>query len=377
MRILIACDSYKDTLTSIEVCNNIEKGIKKINIPIDIVKIPMADGGEGTLNAIRSAIGGELEKVTVKDPLFREINSSYLFIKETKTAIIEMARASGLELLKIGERNPLNTTTYGTGELILDAINKGCINLIIGIGGSATNDGGIGMANALGVRFYDSNGNEVAITGQGLMNISKIDISNIDSRINKCNIKIMCDVDNILFGENGAAYVYAKQKGANEEMIMHLDNGLKNYAKVLLNDVGIDVSNIKGTGAAGGLGAGIIAFLNGTINKGIDSIIEIVNLEEKIKDADLIITGEGRIDYQTIFGKVVYGVAKKAKNYKKPVIAICGALGEGYEELYNCGIDSIFATTNIQTSIEEYKKNTPLQLEQMSEAILRTFLLQK
>lgn len=373
MKIIVACDSYKDTLSAFEVCENIEKGIKKINKEINVIKIPMADGGEGTANAIQNILGGETVEVLVNDPLFRKIRSSYVYIEKTKTAIIEMARASGLELLELSDRNPMNTTTYGTGELILDAINKGCNNLLIGIGGSATNDGGIGMAHALGVRFYDKSKNEISLTGKGLLDIKSIDINNLDSRIKDCNIKIMCDVDNVLHGQYGAAYVYAKQKGANESMIHALDDGLINYANVIKNSLNYDVSNIKGAGAAGGLGAGIIVFLNGTIQRGIDAVIDIVNLEEKIKDADLVITGEGRIDYQTKFGKVPYGVAQIAKKHNKPVIAICGSIGEKYEELYNCGIDAIFATTAIQTSIEEYKKTTPKQLEQMSEAIVRTF----
>ena len=373
MKIVIACDSYKDTLTSSEVCESIEKGINKINKDIDIIKVPMADGGEGTATAIHNALGGEIVKVLVHDPLFRKINSSYVYIEETKTAIIEMAKASGLELLELSDRNPMNTSTYGTGDLILDALNKGCNNLFIGLGGSATNDGGIGMAHALGARFYDKSNNEIPLTGKGLLELKRIDVNFLDSRVKDCNVKIMCDVDNVLHGYNGAAYVYAKQKGANESMIHALDDGLINYANIIKSSLNFDVSNIKGAGAAGGLGAGIITFLNGRIQRGVDVVIDIVKLEEKIKDADLVITGEGRIDYQTKFGKVPYGVTQIAKKHNKPVIAICGSTGEKYEELYNCGVDAIFATTTIQTSIEEYKKTTPKQLVQMSEAIVRTF----
>lgn len=371
MKILIAPDSFKGSLSAIEVCDNIEIGIRKVCKNIDIIKVPMADGGEGTLEALIHSTNGSIYEKKVKDPLFREALGKYGILGDEKTALIEMARVSGLPLLTREERNPMNTTTYGTGELILEALNRGCRNFIIGIGGSATIDGGIGMAAALGVKFKDENNKELAPIGSSLSKIRYIDISMIDKRIKESRFTIASDVDNPLYGKEGAAYVYGPQKGADKDMVIELDKGLENYSNIIKRDLAKDIKDIKGGGAAGGLGAGLMVFLNGEMKSGIDIVIESTQLEEKIKSVDLVITGEGSIDYQTQFGKTSYGVAKLAKKYNKPLIAICGSIGEGVESLYDDGFTSIFSIGDKPMTLEESMERTPELLEKITENIMR------
>lgn len=372
MKIVIAPDSFKGSLTSPQVCAAIEKGIRKADGNADIVSIPMADGGEGTVDALMNVLGGSKIQVWVKDPLFREIKAEY-GILEDNTAVIEMASASGLALLTPEERNPMNTTTYGTGELILDALNKGCRNFIIGIGGSATNDGGIGMAAALGANFYDREGNPIDLTGAGLLKLHSLDLSRLDERIKECRFKVFCDVENPLYGTQGAAYIYARQKGADDAMIEKLDMGLRRLSDVIEKDLGKQVAFIPGAGAAGGLGAGLIAFLNAKLEKGIDMMMETVSFRERIKNAALIITGEGRMDKQTGYGKTVYGVIKAAKLQGIPVIGICGSIGDGVEELYSKGLTAVFSIINRPMTLQEAMEHADELLTSTAENIMRLF----
>lgn len=369
-KIVIAVDSFKGTMSSIEVCSIIEAGFKKILPDVSTEKVPIADGGEGTVDTFLTALGGERIRVRVKDPLFREIDSFYGILPDGKTAVIEMAAASGLPLVE-EERNPRLTSTHGTGELILDAMNHGCNKLIIGIGGSATTDGGIGMAAALGVKFLDQEGNPISLNGEGLEKLSRIDISEKDQRIDHCQVLVACDVDNPLYGEKGAAYVFAPQKGADQEMVEYLDQNLKNYAAVLQKDLGLRVQEIPGSGAAGGLGAGLVSFTPAQLKPGIDIVLDSVNFNDIIADADLIITGEGKIDGQSLRGKVPVGIADRAKTNGVPVIAIVGDVGDQIEEVYKRGIKAIFSINRVAVPFTEARLRSKRDLLETSESIAR------
>lgn len=371
MKVVVAPDSYKGSLTAKEVADCIEKGIKKVDKTIEVIKVPMADGGEGTVQSLVNSTKGKIINLTVRDPLMREINSFYGILGNKKTAIIEMAAASGLPLLKKEERNPMKTTTYGTGQLIKDALDRGCKHIIIGLGGSATNDGGCGMVMALGGRFIDSKGECIKLGAENLDKIEKIDLSNLDNRLKECSIVAACDVKNPLVGREGASYIFGKQKGANEKMIEELDKKLRHYGRIIEKEMGIEVLSYEGAGAAGGLGAGILAFLNGKLRRGVDIIVEATNLESHIKDSDLVITGEGMIDIQTAYGKTPLGVANVAKKYNVPVIAIAGGIGEGAEELYDKGFNSIFSIVEKPMSLEQSISNANILLEKTAERIMR------
>ena len=371
-KVVIAVDSFKGTMSSIEVCSRIETGFKAILPEIETVKVPIADGGEGTVDTFLTALGGEKIKVTVKDPLFRDVESFYGILPDQKTAVIEMAAASGLPLVE-EEKNPRLTSTYGTGELMLDALQRGCNKLIIGIGGSATNDGGIGMAAALGVKFLDQEGNPIALNGEGLGQLRRIDVSEKDPRIDRCQVLVACDVDNPLYGEHGAAYVFAPQKGADQAMVEDLDQNLQNYAAVLQKDLGLSVQEIAGAGAAGGLGAGLVAFTPAQLKPGIEIILDAVSFSAIIADADLIITGEGKIDGQSLRGKVPIGIADRAKNSGVPVIAIVGDVGDGLEAIYQRGISAIFSTNRVAVPFSEARLRANRDLLETSESIARLF----
>jgi len=335
-KVAIAPDSFKGSMTAMEAATCIETGLKRSLTGISCRKIPMADGGEGTVQAIVDATGGKFVKRTVTDPLGRKIKATFGLSGDGRTAVMEMAEASGLALLKPRERNPLKTSTYGTGEMIKHALKLGVRKILIGIGGSATNDGGIGMASALGIRFLDARGKTVKANGSRLDKIASIDISGIDPRLKGVEIEVACDVDNPLTGRNGAAQVYGPQKGATPEMVKQLDTGLRSLAAVIKKDLGLSILKEPGSGAAGGLGGGLMAFLNGRLRPGVDIVIDSVKLSKRIKGCDLVITGEGRMDHQTAFGKTPAGVARTAKEQKLPVIAICGCLGKE-EELPKTG----------------------------------------
>lgn len=369
-KIIIAPDSFKGTMSSIEVCETIEQGVLNIRPEVEIVKIPIADGGEGTVDALLYALGGKRMNIRVKGPYFEEVDAFYGILNDGKTAVIEMASASGLTLVG-EEKNPLKTTTYGTGEMILDALNQGCTKMILGIGGSSTNDGGIGMASALGVRFFDSEGKEIPLNGEGLSQLHKIDMSGLDQRIEKCEMLVACDVDNPLYGPNGAAYIYAPQKGADEKMVETLDQNLKHFAEIVNRDIGIDVQSIPGSGAAGGLGAGLVAYAGAKLTSGINIILDMILFDQVLEHADLVITGEGKIDTQSLSGKVPVGIAERAKKQNKPVIAIVGAIGDHIEDIYHKGLGAVFSINRVPMDFEKSKNYSRENLLKTTESIIR------
>jgi glycerate kinase len=371
MKIVIAPDSFKGSLTAFQVGESIEKGIRKVDAGIETVIVPMADGGEGTVQSLIDASGGEIIAVSVHDPLHRKINSFYGIMGDGVTAVIEMAAASGLPLLQIEERNPLLTSTFGTGELIKDALDRGCRSFIIGLGGSATNDGGCGMAQALGVKFYDSNNKELAITGGQLSKIASIDFTGIDQRIKESHFVAACDVENPLCGPTGASEVYGRQKGATQADVITLDNGLKHFAETVQNQINFNAKDISGAGAAGGLGAGVLIFLKANLQPGIDIVTKTTSLADKMEGADLVITGEGRIDFQTAFGKTPFGVAQIAKEKNIPLIVLAGSLGDGYQTLYEKGFDGIFSIIDKPMELQEAIDNAGVLLENAAESVIR------
>ena len=310
--------------------------------------------------------------VKVKDPLERHINSQYGILKDGKTAVIELAKASGLELLEDKEKAPLITTTLGTGQLIKDALNKGCRKLIIGLGGSATNDGGTGIAKALGVKFLNAFNEELKLGGGNLNTLNHIDLSNFDERIKGCEVIVACDVTNPLTGTNGASFVYGEQKGGRSEDLKILDNNLKKYAEVVNSTFNKDIDAIAGAGAAGGAGAGLIAFLDAKLVNGIELILETLQIEEHIKNADLVITGEGKIDKQTLNGKTISGISKMSKKYQVPVIVITGKIGEDIEAIYNTGVTAIFSIVNQPMELSMALKNANTLIISCTENLMRT-----
>lgn len=371
MKIVLAPDSFKESMTAKEVCQEIEKGLKKILKNIECIPVPMADGGEGTTQSLVDATNGEFFTIDVTGPLGDVVKARFGILGDKKTAIIEMAQASGLELVPREKRNPMITTTYGTGELIKKALEKGVSTILIGIGGSATNDGGAGMFQALGGKLLDKNGNDIGFGGGELSKLDRIDISNLDSRIKDVEIIVACDVQNPLTGKNGASHIFGKQKGANEEEREILDKNLKNFAEIIRKDIGKDVENIAGAGAAGGLGAGLMAFLSAKLKKGVEIVIEYSELEKKIQGADLVITGEGSIDGQTRFGKTPYGVAKTAQKYDIPVIALAGNIGKDIETLYEHGFTAILPILTKVESLDEAIKNGKNNVEYIAETLAR------
>ncbi len=375
MKILVAPDSFKGSLTAIEVAESIKKGIKnyKSNIKVDL--LPLADGGEGTVQSLVDATQGEIIKEKVTGPLGEEIKTNYGILGDGKTAVIEMAAASGLPLVPEEKRDPTKTTTYGTGELIKSALEHGVEEIIIGLGGSATTDAGVGMAQALGVSFLDEKGEEVGFGGRYLDKINEIRMDNIDNRVKDTKIRVACDVDNPLFGKDGAAYVYSPQKGADQEMVKVLDKKLRKFNEKVKERLNKDVNKIAGAGAAGGLGAGLVAFLNAELETGIDIILDTVEFEKRLKNVDLVITGEGRLDGQSIYGKTPIGVAKRAKNHNIPVIAIAGSLGPGAKKVLDKGIDAYFSIIDKPDNLKAVIKRSNELLESTAEQIIRIFLI--
>lgn len=353
MKILIAPDSFKGSLSSTEIIEIVERAIYTHFQDAEIIKVPIADGGEGTVEAIVTACAGTYHTTEVLDPLLRPITATYGIINDGRTAVIEMAEASGIMLLKEEERNPLITTTYGAGQLIKKALDEGIRDIIMGIGGSATNDGGIGAAMALGVKFLDAQGTEVGHGGRELAKIQSIDISCLDPRLKECTIDVICDVTNPLTGADGATFVYGPQKGAREWELCGLEAGMKNYRARLEELIGEDIGAVAGAGAAGGLGAALLTFFGARLSPGIDTVLDIVDFENLLKDVDLVITGEGNIDGQSIYGKVPVGVGRRCKRFNIPVLAIVGGMGVDAQRVYTHGIDSIMVTINKSMSIDE------------------------
>ena len=356
MKVVITPDSFKGSLTAIEVAEAIEKGVKSVFYDAETIKIPLADGGEGTVQCLVNATDGKILQQEVINPLGKKINASYGILGDQKTAVIEMAEASGITLISPEERNPLITTTYGTGQLIREALNQGCCRMIIGIGGSATNDGGAGLVQALGVRLLNKEDKEIGFGGAELLNIHHIDIAQMDPRIDKLEILVASDVKNPLCGPTGATRIYGPQKGATEKMMVILEKALAHFAELINETLHKDVKDIPGAGAAGGLGAGLMAFLGARLKPGIEVIIEAVKLEEVVKNADLVITGEGKIDYQTIYGKVPVGVAKVAKKYHIPVMAIGAIIEKDAEIVHQYGIDYLVKVSDPPMRLTESKE---------------------
>ena len=354
---VVAPDSFKGSLTAVEVSVAIEQGIREVFPEAEVIKIPMADGGDGTVECLVNATGGEILKEKVIGPLGDQVLAHYGFLGDKKTAVIEMAAASGLTLVPENKRNPLITTTYGTGQLIKVALNQECRKMIIGIGGSATNDGGAGMLQALGVKLLDREEKEVGFGGGELKKIVKIDISCMDNRLFDIKVLVASDVNNPLCGPQGASRIYGPQKGATPEIIEELDKSLAYFAELIKRDLNKDVKDMPGAGAAGGLGASLMAFLNAELRPGIEIMIEAVKLEQAIKDADLVITGEGKIDSQTIYGKAPIGVAKIAKKYNIPVIAVAAIIGDDADIVYQYGISSLISVSGQPMRLDESVSN--------------------
>ena len=371
MKFILAPDSFKESMTAKEACISMENGIRKVFKDATCIHVPMADGGEGTVDALIESTNGNIYEVEVTAPLGNKVKAKFGILGDGKTAVIEMAEASGIHLVKLEDRNPLLTTTFGTGELIKYALDMNIERIIIGLGGSATNDGGVGMLQALGASFKDSDGKEIAFGGGVLKDLCTIDLSGFDKRIYDVKIEVACDVKNPLTGENGASFVFGAQKGGNKETLEELDSNLKHYAEVVKRDMGKEIDKVEGAGAAGGLGAALIGFCNGKLESGIDLVIKYSNLEEKVKDADFVFTGEGSIDFQTKFGKTPIGVAKIAKKYNIPVIAFGGRIGEGIDELYSLGIDSVIGITPGVISLDEALNKGKENLEISTENVVR------
>lgn len=372
MKVVIAPDSFKESLSAREVAAAIAAGLREVFSDAEIRCIPMADGGEGTVDAMAAAMNGRVLRAVVTGPMGEAIAASFAITANGKTAILEIAAASGLELVPLAKRDPLLATSYGTGELILAALEAGVRHCIIGIGGSATVDGGAGMLQALGATLRDGDGHVIeARGGASLARVRRIDLSKIDKRIAACNIEVACDVDNPLLGENGAAAVFGPQKGATVEMIVELERNLTRFAEALRVATGIDVATIPGGGAAGGLGAAFVACLGATLRPGVALIAELVGLEDALQDADLVVTGEGRIDGQTARGKTPVGVAALAKRYGKPVIALAGSVGANVGEVYRHGIDAVFSIQQRPCSREEAFANAAGDLQATARNVAR------
>ncbi|MEK5164105.1 glycerate kinase [Paenibacillus sp. FSL R5-0527] len=375
MKILIAPDSYKGSLSSKAVADCMEQGVLEVLPEAVIRKIPIADGGEGTVEAILSAVGGECRKLEVVGPQGEPVIAEYGIFDEGRAAVIEMASASGLTLVPAERRNPLTATTYGTGQLIKAALDAGCRQLIVGIGGSATNDGGVGMAQALGVRFLDAAGAEIGFGGGELQRIASIDTAGLHPGVAGCEITIASDVTNPLCGEQGAACVFGPQKGATPEMVARLDAGLRHLAGIIREQLGVDIAGVAGAGAAGGLGAGLIAFLDAGMARGIDIVMEAARFAEEVRDADLVLTGEGHTDAQTAFGKTPAGVAKLAKLHNKPVICVSGGIDAEVRGMYDSGIDVVVGATQAPMTLAQAIAQAPANIRHAVSSVLRAMLI--
>ncbi|HZS78937.1 MAG TPA: glycerate kinase [Ktedonobacteraceae bacterium] len=375
MRIVIAPQSFKGSLTAAEAGRAIAEGARVVFPEAEIDVVPIADGGEGTVQALVDATGGQFVERTVTGPLGEPVKAVFGLPGDGQTAVIEMAASSGLPLVPPQRRDPRITTTYGVGELIRAALEEGRRHLIIGIGGSATNDGGAGMAQALGAKLLDSEGKDIEPGGAALAKLAAIDISTMDERLRDCVVEVACDVNNPLCGERGASAVYGPQKGATPEMVKQLDAALAHYAEVIERNLGVSVRDVPGAGAAGGLGAGLIAFLHAQLRPGAQIVLEAVKLEERLRGADLVITAEGQIDAQTAYGKSVGAVAELAKRYGLPVLALAGGLGERYQDVYALGVDAVAALPSRPMTLEYAMEHAAALLSDCAERTLRLLRL--
>lgn len=352
MRFLFASDSFKGTLTSERIIALLTQAARRVFPDCDLIGIPVADGGEGTVDAVIKVTGGDIRKCIVAGPLMERTEAFYGELKDG-SAIIEMAAASGLPKLPKEQQNPLNTSTFGTGELIKDALDRGHRRIFIAIGGSATNDGGMGAMTALGIRFLDEEGEPLAGRGADLIKVRDIDISGLHPTVGETEFTVMCDVNNPLTGPKGATYTFGRQKGGTPEILDELEAGMKQYAFVLLKKTGIDVDQIPGSGAAGGLGAALCVFLNAKLKSGIETVLDVIDFNKRIEYVDLVITGEGRLDWQSSFGKVPSGIGNRCRHMGIPVIALVGGMGEGANRIYEQGVNSIITSINGAMSIDE------------------------
>jgi len=374
-KVILAPDSFKGTMSSIKICNIMEEAIKKHIPDIDVIKIPVADGGEGTVECFLEALGGSVVQVMVSGPFFDKINSFYGILPDRTTAIIEMAAAAGLPLTG-DKKDPMITTTYGVGELIKHAvIENGCRKIIIGLGGSSTTDGGTGMASALGIKFYDEKNEEFIPVGGTLEKITRIDLSGLIKEIEDSKILGMCDVDNPLYGKNGAAYVFGPQKGANDISVRLLDKGLEHLSNQLKKQFNMDLAQKPGAGAAGGLGAGIIAFLNGSLESGIETVLDTVRFDTLLDGANIVFTGEGKIDGQSLRGKVVAGVAGRAKKQNVPVIAVVGDIGDDIDGIYEAGVSAIVSINRVAVPFSVAAARCESDLKETMDTIMRLLKL--
>ena len=372
-KIVLAPDSFKGTMSSIKICDIMEAEIKKFYPDAEVIKIPVADGGEGTVDAFLEAVGGEKIHVMVKGPYFETMDSFYGILADGKTAVIEMAAAAGLPLVE-NRKNPFLTTTYGVGELIRHAVESGCRNLIIGLGGSCTNDGGAGMAAALGVKFISKDGEEFIPTGGTLSRVDRIDTSEIMD-LSGVTITVMCDVNNPLCGENGASKVFGPQKGADAAMTELLDRNLRHFAEIIKVHLNKDITDMPGAGAAGGMGAGTAAFLDAELKRGIDVVLDTAGFDSLLEGTDLVFTGEGKIDSQSLSGKVICGVASRAKKHNVPVIAVVGDIGDDTEEIYSLGITAVMSINRVAVPFEIARHRSEKDLALTMNTIMRLLTL--
>ncbi len=374
MKIVIAPDSFKGSFSALEAAKAIEKGVKRARKDAETVLVPVADGGEGTLDSLISATNGKKVQVNVKGPLLETVQAEYGLLGDGDTCVIEMASASGLYLIEQSQLNPLLTTTYGTGELIKDALDNGCRKFILAIGGSATNDGGAGMLQALGMKLLDADGQPIRFGGGALRELAQIDTSEFDTRIAESEFLIASDVQNPLIGRHGASNVFGPQKGATSEMVEQLDQNLEHFADLVEEQTGIRLHDKAGAGAAGGIGGAFQAFFPSDMNRGIDIVIEYTGLKEKLIGAECVFTGEGQIDFQTASGKTPMGVAQEAKKQGIPVFALAGSIGQGIDVLHEHGITSVHSIVNGPMQLEEAMNRGAELLEQTAEQVIRTYL---
>ncbi|MCR9708071.1 glycerate kinase [Vibrio cholerae] len=377
MKVVIAPDSFKESLTAKQVCDAIQAGLARVWHDAKFVAIPVADGGEGTVQSLVDATQGRLVEVKVMGPQGKRVEAFYGMLGDNQTAVIEMAAASGLHHVPLVQRDPKLTTSFGTGELIRHALDQGVTKLIIGLGGSATNDGGVGMLAALGARFTNADGDPIQLTGGGLRELTHIDLQDFDPRLQNCDILVACDVNNPLCGDKGASVVFGPQKGATPEDVQLLDGVLRQFGLLTEKVTGKMVLESAGAGAAGGMGAALLAYTQARLRPGIEIVLETVQLAYQVSDADLVITGEGRIDSQTVHGKTPMGVAKVAKRFDVPVLALCGCTGDNYQAVYQCGIDAVFAAVPRAMSLEDALKESDFNLADLAENVARLWVLSK
>ncbi|MBI3980322.1 MAG: glycerate kinase [Chloroflexi bacterium] len=375
LHVVLAPQSFKGTLTALEVARAMAEGVRRVVPDARLDLVPMADGGEGTVQALVDATGGRLVHTRVLGPLGEPVDAVWGILGDGKTAVVEMAAASGLPLVPPERRNPRLTTTFGTGQLIRAALDAGCRSFIVGIGGSATNDGGTGVARALGVRFLDARGDELPFGGAALARLDRIDTADLDPRVRASTFRVASDVTNPLCGPTGASAVYGPQKGATPAMVAELDAALDHYAAVVARDLGIQVRDLPGAGAAGGLGAGLVAFLGARLQRGVQLVVGAVGIEARVRGADLVFTGEGQIDGQTVFGKTPVGVAEVARRSGVPVVAIVGGIGEGYRAVFAHGIDAVLSITSRPMTLAEAAGQAPALVADAAETAIRLILL--